>query len=275
MPQVQIMVRRDTSLPRPAAASHDGGPGKAGAYRADTWSKIFYTGMKKVLSPLCQAFRHPAAEGLDNIPADGPAILASNHLPALDSAFIALASQRRVTFLAKSEYFNTPGLRGLAGKVFVAATGQISVDRNNRRRATEALQAGAHALHQGELLGIFPEGTRSPDGRVYRGKLGVARLAMATGAPVIPVELIGTFQVLPLNRRLPRSGRVHLRVGTPLRFPVATGESAVPAQRAATDQIMKAIQELSGQCPADMYADRFKASLRLAGHPPTGGADRP
>ncbi|SNQ48071.1 1-acyl-sn-glycerol-3-phosphate acyltransferase [Frankia canadensis] len=221
--------------------------------------------MKKVLSPVCRAFWHPVVEGLENIPADGPAIIASNHLSALDSAFIALASDRRVTFLAKSEYFNTPGLRGLAGKLFVAATGQISVDRNNQRKAGAALRAGVHALGQGELLGIFPEGTRSPDGRLYRGRSGVTRLAMATGAPVIPVGLVGTFQVLPLDRRLPRSGRVYLRFGTPLRFPIMPEEGAGAAQREATDQIMKAIQELSGQCQADMYADRFKASLGLAG----------
>ncbi|EIV90669.1 1-acyl-sn-glycerol-3-phosphate acyltransferase [Frankia sp. QA3] len=264
MPQVQTMVRQvDTTVPQLVPAQRGSTIAAPVTHRADAWSRISYACMKKVLSPICQAFWHPTVEGLENIPTDGPAIIAGNHLSVLDAAFLALASDRRITFLAKSEYFTTPGLKGLAGKMFVAATGQIAVDRNNRRKATAALQAGAGVLSRGGLLAIFPEGTRSPDGRLYRGKHGVARLALETGVPVIPVGLIGTFQVLPMDRRLPRAGQVQIRFGTPLSFPQMAGERTGLAQRAATEQIMKSIQELSGQRQADIYAERFKASLGL------------
>ncbi|WP_235947107.1 lysophospholipid acyltransferase family protein [Candidatus Frankia alpina] len=250
MPQVQTLVGQvDIAVPQLVPAQRDSTIAAPAAHRADAWSRISYVCMKKVLSPICQAFWHPLVEGLENIPTDGPAIIASNHLSALDAVFLAVASDRRITFLAKSEYFTTPGLKGMAGKMFVAATGQIAVDRGNRRKANAALQAGAGVLSRGDLLAIFPEGTRSPDGRLYRGKHGVARLALETGVPVIPVGLIGTFQVLPMDRRLPRAGRVQMRFGQPLTFPRMTDGRTGLAQRAATEQIMKPIQELVRAAP--------------------------
>jgi 1-acyl-sn-glycerol-3-phosphate acyltransferase len=214
-----------------------------------------------------QAAWRPTVEGVENIPEQGAAILASNHLSVLDSAFLAMAVRRRITFLAKSEYFSTPGFKGRAQRLFVSATGQISVDRNNRRKASAALRAGAGVLDRGELLGIYPEGTRSPDGRLFRGRGGVARLAMETGAPVVPIAMIGTFQVLPIGRRLPRTGRVTIRIGEPMHFAPSATERGGQRQRVVTEEIMRSIGELSGQRHADIFADHFKRAIGLVGRP--------
>jgi 1-acyl-sn-glycerol-3-phosphate acyltransferase len=268
MPQIQTSLQyTDRTTPPVVPAQRQPVTVTPVAHRADAWSRISYTCVKNILSPAFRMLWRPVVEGLENIPEQGAAILASNHLSVLDSAFLAMAVRRRITFLAKSEYFSTPGLKGRAQRLFVGATGQISVDRNNRRKASAAIRAGANVLERGELLGIYPEGTRSPDGRLYRGRNGVARLTLDTGAPVIPIGMVGTFQVLPASRRLPRSGRVHIRIGAPLHFAASFTEPNGRAQRAVTEEIMRSIGDLSGQQQTDIFADQFKKAIGLAGKP--------
>jgi 1-acyl-sn-glycerol-3-phosphate acyltransferase len=236
-------------------------PGDAAAW---DWSRISYLFLKATVGPFLRVLGRPRVYGLQHVPADGGAILASNHLSFLDSLFLALVVRRRVTFLAKSEYFTTPGVRGLLKRAFFTASGQVSIDRNNERRAAEGMRRAIDLLRQGELLGIYPEGTRSPDGRLYRGKTGVARVALGAPAPVLPVAMTGTFQILPANRRVPRLGRVEIRIGPPVDLTGCDGLTGADLRRAHTDEIMRAIGKLSGQPHADCYAQQVKAELGLA-----------
>lgn len=182
-------------------------------------------------------------------------ILAANHLAVLDSFVLPLTVPRRVSFLGKQEYFTAAGPRGRATAAFFGSLGAIAVDRSGGRAALEALDTSARVLERGGAFAIHPEGTRSPDGRLYRGRTGVARLAMRTGAPVVPVAIEGTDRVQPRGRAVPRPGRIGVRFGAPLRF---AGRAAdAPRGRAAreiTDEIMTAIRELSGQEYVDSYA---------------------
>jgi 1-acyl-sn-glycerol-3-phosphate acyltransferase len=243
---------------------------------------VFYWLAKAVLGPILTLFR-PWAEGTENVPREGPAILAWNHLSFSDHFFGPLPLPRKVTFLAKSEYFTGRGLKGLVSRVFFAGVGQIPVDRSGGEASERALATGLRVLAQGKLLGIYPEGTRSPDGRLYRGKTGVARLALESGAPVIPCAMIGTFEFLPPGRLLPRLGvRPGVRFGKPLTFERYAGlKSDRLVLRAVTDEIMYAVMRLSGQEYVDQYAQRVKQRARLDGspatphHPPPRPAGRP
>jgi len=212
------------------------------------------------------AFR-PWVEGLENVPAEGPAILASNHLSFCDSFFLPAVLDRKVTFIAKAEYFTTPGLKGRLTAAFFKGVGQLPVDRSGARGASEAaIRSGIQVLERGELFGIYPEGTRSPDGRLYRGKPGgLARVALATGAPVIPVAMIDTEKIQPPGKIVPKLMRPGIRIGRPLdfsRYQGMDGDRFV--LRSLTDEVMYEIMKLSGQEYVDIYATAAKRQIAEA-----------
>ncbi|MBD2763394.1 MULTISPECIES: 1-acyl-sn-glycerol-3-phosphate acyltransferase [unclassified Candidatus Sulfotelmatobacter] len=217
-----------------------------------------------VVGPVVNTVYRPKAIGLENVPSQGAAILASNHLSISDSVFMPVAVPRQVYFLAKSEYFTGPGVKGKVVGAFFRAINQIPMDRNGGKASAKALSAGGQALQDGKLLGIYPEGTRSPDGRLYRGKIGVARLALETGAPVVPIAMVGTDKIQPLGSKFPdpRKAKVTTIFGQPLDFSRFKGRHGDHALlREVTDQIMAAIQELSGQETAAVYAANYKKEL--------------
>ncbi|MGW1379129.1 lysophospholipid acyltransferase family protein [Streptomyces sp. NPDC002446] len=212
------------------------------------------------------AFR-PWVEGIENIPAEGPAILASNHLSFSDSFFLPAVLDRKVTFIAKSEYFTSPGVKGKLTAAFFKGVGQLPVDRSGGRGAGEAaIKSGIEVLERGELFGIYPEGTRSPDGRLYRGKPGgLARVALATGAPVIPVAMIDTEKVQPPGKIVPKMIRPGIRIGKPLDFTRYQGmEGDRFILRSVTDEVMYEIMKLSGQEYVDIYATAAKRQIAEA-----------
>jgi 1-acyl-sn-glycerol-3-phosphate acyltransferase len=191
-------------------------------------------------------------EGREHLPATGAVILASNHLSFIDSVVIRLATPRRVSFLAKAEYFTGRGVRGWLVRWFFTAVGSVPVRRGSHRAAQASLETAREVLAAGNVFGIYPEGTRSLDGRLYRGRTGVGWLALTTGAPVVPVALDGTERLQPVGKRLPRPHRVTVRFGQPLTF---TGDpGSARARRVVTDEVMHAIGALSGQERADRYA---------------------
>ena len=199
------------------------------------------------------AFR-PKVKGLRNVPGKGAVIIASNHLSFSDSIFMPLVVPRKVTFLAKSEYFTSPGAKGLLKKLTFIALGQVPVDRSGGRRSEAALITGLKILAQGDCLGIYPEGTRSPDGRLYKGRTGIARLAIESGAPVIPVAMSNTDKIQPTGKVIPNLHRVGMIFGEAMYF---DGDSTdLQYLRVVTDLIMKKIQEMSGQEYIDIYAPK-------------------
>jgi 1-acyl-sn-glycerol-3-phosphate acyltransferase len=209
------------------------------------------------------AFR-PWVEGLENIPAEGPAILASNHLSFSDSFFLPAVLDRKVIFIAKAEYFTSPGVKGKLTAAFFKSVGQLPVDRSGGRGAGEAaVKSGLEVLKRGELFGIYPEGTRSPDGRLYRGKPGgLARVALRSGAPVIPVAMIDTEKIQPPGQVMPKLMRPGIRIGKPLDFSRYHGmDQDRFIQRSVTDQVMYEIMKLSGQEYVDIYATAAKRQL--------------
>ncbi|MSX13823.1 MAG: 1-acyl-sn-glycerol-3-phosphate acyltransferase [Actinobacteria bacterium] len=198
----------------------------------------------------------PKVKGLRNVPVNGPLIIASNHLSFSDSIFMPLVVPRKVTFLAKSEYFTSPGPKGLLKKLTFIALGQVPVDRSGGRRSEAALITGLKVLAEGKCLGIYPEGTRSPDGKLYKGRTGIARLAIESGAQVVPVAMFNTEKIQPTGTVVPKVMRVEMIFGEPMTF---TGDSTdLQYLRQVTDQIMNRIQELSGQEYVDEYAVKAK-----------------
>lgn len=234
---------------------------------------LYWVLKRLVIGPWLWLFFWPKVEGLENIPESGPAILASNHLSFSDSIFLPLVVKRRVTFVAKAEYFTGTGLKGWISRAFFSGTGQIPMDRSGGEAAQAALNTGARVLQEGKLFGIYPEGTRSPDGRLYKGKTGVARLALLTGAPVIPCAMMNTHIIQPPGRILPKIGRVHIRIGAPLdfsRYAELAGDRFV--ERSVTDEIMYELMELSGQEYVDVYAAKIKNAQQSAATPPMKAA---
>src|SRR5215470_18640861 len=223
---------------------------------------MFYWVVKALLAPILKLFR-PWAEGTEYVPRTGPAILASNHLSFSDHFFAPLPLPRKVVFLAKSEYFTGRGIKGLFSKAFFSGVGQIPVDRSGGEASERALATGLRVLANGQLLGIYPEGTRTPDGRLFRGKTGVARLALEARVPVIPCAMIGGFEFQPPGRITPQfKVRPGVRFGKPLDFSRYYGlESDRFVRRAITDEIIYEIMKLSGQEYVDEYAARHKAAL--------------
>jgi 1-acyl-sn-glycerol-3-phosphate acyltransferase len=224
---------------------------------------VFYWVVKAVLWPFLRIIFRPWAEGTQNVPREGPAILASNHLSFSDHFFAPLPLPRKVVFLAKSEYFTGRGLKGLVSKAFFSGMGQIPVDRTGGAAGERALRTGLRVLARGELLGIYPEGTRTPDGRLYRGKTGVARLALEARVPVVPTAMVGGFEFQPPGKITPRLRiRPGVRFGKPLDFSRYYGmEQDRIVLRAMTDEIMYELMNLAGQEYVDEYAQRNKARL--------------
>jgi 1-acyl-sn-glycerol-3-phosphate acyltransferase len=231
--------------------------------------------MKRIfLGPVLRLLFRPWVKGLDNVPAQGAAIIASNHLSFSDSIFMPLMVRRPVVFLAKSEYFTGTGVKGRLTAMFFRLTNQLPMDRSGGAASAVSLSAGMDVLTNGGLLGIYPEGTRSPDARLYRGKVGVAKLALQAGVPVVPVAMIGTDKVQPIGKRMPNIRRIGMIFGAPLDFShYADQADDRLVQRKVTDEIMFELMRLSGQEYVDEYAAVVK--LRLAGGPTTGskGAD--
>lgn len=224
---------------------------------------MFYWLMRNVfVGPLLRAVYRPWARGTEHVPAEGPAILASNHLAVIDSFFLPLMIEREVVFIGKQEYFTGRGVRGRLTAGFMRGVGTIPVDRGGGKAGEAALETGLRRLREGGLFGIYPEGTRSPDGRLYRGKTGVARLALESGAPVIPVAMVGTDVAQPVGRTIPKVMRIGMVIGEPLDFSRYAGmEDDRFILRSVTDEIMYAIMSLSGQEYADVYAATQKARI--------------
>jgi 1-acyl-sn-glycerol-3-phosphate acyltransferase len=225
----------------------------------DTLERVIYWVLKATLGSLLWVVYRPQVEGLEHVPEDGPAILASNHLAVTDSFFMPLVVKRRVTFIAKEEYFTGTGFKGWFVRTFMNAVGAIPVDRAGGDAASASLDTGKRVLSEGRLFGIYPEGTRSPDGRLYRGKTGVARLALQTGSPVVPVAMLNTGELQPIGRRIPKIGRVKIKFGPSLdfnRYRELVGDRFI--ERAVTDEVMDALRALSGQDYVDEYAAKFK-----------------
>lgn len=212
-----------------------------------------------LLGPLLRVLYRPKVTGLEHVPADGPVIMAINHNSFMDSIFLPLMVKRPMTFLAKDEYFITPGFKGFWMRTFFKGVGQVPIDRSGGNASEAALLTGVKVLAGGNILGIYPEGTRSPDGKLYRGHTGVARMALAGNAPVIPVALHGTREVQPAGKTLPRVRKISIDIGEPLDFSRYEGmDNDRFVLRSMTDEIMYEIMQLSGQEYSDMYAGKAK-----------------
>ena len=220
--------------------------------------------IKAVLAPIMRLMFRPRVEGAERIPGTGPVILAGNHLTFIDSMIMPLFCDRQVFFIGKDEYVTGKGLKGRLMAWFFTGCGMIPVDRDGGRGGVAALMTGRRILEEGRVFGIYPEGTRSPDGRLYRGRTGIARLALMTGAPVVPFAMIGTDAVQPGGKGLPRfapNRRIGVRFGKPLDFSRYEGmDRDRYVLRAVTDEVMSDVMRLSGQEYVDMYATKAKAA---------------
>ncbi|MFJ5777894.1 lysophospholipid acyltransferase family protein [Streptomyces sp. NPDC093094] len=217
--------------------------------------------IKAVLGPIMRLMFRPRVEGVENIPGDGPVILAGNHVTFIDSMILPLVCDRQVCFIGKDEYVTGKGLKGRAMAWFFTGVGMIPVDRDGGKGGVAALMTGRRILEEGRVFGIYPEGTRSPDGRLYRGRTGIARLTLMTGAPVVPFAMIGTDKIQPGGAGMPRPSRVTVRFGEPLEFSRYEGmDRDRYVLRAVTDSVMTEVMRLSGQEYVDMYATKAKAA---------------
>lgn len=221
---------------------------------------MFYWFMKNiVVGPLLLGVFRPWVVGLENIPKEGGVILASNHLSFIDSVFVPLVVPRRVAFLAKSEYFTGTGLKGWATRQFLTAAGQLPIDRSGGKASGDSLDTGLRVLGAGDVLGIYPEGTRSPDAKLYRGRTGVARMVLEAGVPIIPVAMIDTEKAMPTGTRIPSVRRIGIIIGEPLDFSRFEGmESDRFVLRSVTDELMYELRRLSAQEYVDVYATSVK-----------------
>ncbi|WP_449277163.1 lysophospholipid acyltransferase family protein [Leucobacter sp. GX24907] len=214
-----------------------------------------------IIGPLLKTIYRPWVEGSENMPATGPVIIVGNHLSVVDSFFMPLMIDRRVYFLAKSDYFKGRGLTGWIVKNFMLAVGQLPIDRSGGKASEASLNTGLSVLEQGNVLGIYPEGTRSPDAKLYRGRTGVARLVLESGALVVPIVMIDTEKAMPIGAKLPKIRRIGTVIGKPIDFSRFAGMSADRfVLRSVTDEIMFEIQRLSGQEYVDVYASSVRAA---------------
>jgi 1-acyl-sn-glycerol-3-phosphate acyltransferase len=212
-----------------------------------------------IVGPLVLTVFRPWIVGRENVPKTGAVIFAGNHLSFIDSIFLPLALDRRISFLAKADYFRGKGIKGYFTRVFFNATGMLPIDRSGGKASEASLQTGLAVLAKGEQLGIYPEGTRSPDGRMYRGRTGVARMILEAGVPVIPVAMVDTDRVMPTGTTIPKVRRIGIVFGAPLdfsRFEGLEGDRFV--LRSITDEIMYELNRLSGQEYVDVYASSVK-----------------
>jgi 1-acyl-sn-glycerol-3-phosphate acyltransferase len=217
--------------------------------------------IKAVLGPIMRLMFRPQVEGAEHIPGDGPVILAGNHLTFIDSIVLPIVTKRQVFFIGKDEYVTGKGVKGRLMAWFFTGVGMIPVDRDGASGGVAALMTGRRILEEGRIFGIYPEGTRSPDGRLYRGRTGIARLTLMTGAPVVPFAMIGTDKLQPGGRGIPRPGRVTVRFGEAMEFSRYEGmDRDRYVLRAVTDSVMAEVMRLSGQEYVDMYATKAKAA---------------
>ena len=231
-----------------------------------------------LLGPLLRLVYRPKAIGVENLPRSGAAIIASNHLAVADSIFMPMASPRRIKFLAKREYFTEPGIKGWAKRMFFGGTGNVPVDRSSGSAAQAALDTGVRILKEGDLLGIYPEGTRSPDGRLYKGKTGLARMALEAEVPVIPVAMVGTDRINRIGsaRWRIKPGVIEVRFGTPLDFSRYYGMAGDRfVERSMADEIMYSLMELSGQEYVDVYAAKAKEDQAKAAEEQAAARKKP
>ncbi|APT92210.1 acyl-phosphate glycerol 3-phosphate acyltransferase [Corynebacterium phocae] len=243
----------------------------------NTWYSLF---KNVIFGPALRVWNRPWARGMDNVPATGPVIVASNHQAVMDSFFFPLMCPREITFLAKSEYFTSPGLVGRAQRWFFTTVGQIPVYRTSATASDDMIAAATKALSEGEAICIYPEGTRSPDGRVYRGRTGMARLAMETGHPVVPVAMFNTREANPIGTWIPRPKRVGMVVAEPIDpHAWAAQRELDPAehstQREFTDFFMHKLAKLAKQPYVDVYATKVKESMEAGNGYPAGAEKTP
>ncbi|MFD1720796.1 lysophospholipid acyltransferase family protein [Amnibacterium endophyticum] len=220
---------------------------------------LYYILKNFFLGPYVRSTFRPWVSGAENVPASGPVILASNHVSVLDSLFLPLALKRRVTFLAKSDYFTGSGLKGFVLRTFMNGIGQLSIDRSGGKASEASLDTGVDVLRRGGMLGIYPEGTRSPSGKLYRGRTGVARMVLEAKVPVVPVAMFDTDKSMPIGAKIPKVRRIGIVIGEPLdfsRFEGLEGDRFV--LRSITDEIMVEIARLSGQEYVDVYASTLR-----------------
>ena len=224
---------------------------------------MFYWFMKNLVAgPLLKTVFRPWVSGLENIPRTGGVILASNHLSFIDSVFLPLLIDRRIYFLAKSDYFTGKGLKNWATKHFLLGTGMLPIDRSGGKASEASLNTGLQVLMKGDVLGIYPEGTRSPDGKMYRGRTGVARMVLEAHVPVVPVAMIDTEKVMPIGSKIPKVRRIGIVFGEPLDFSRFEGmESDRFILRSVTDEIMYELNRISGQEYVDVYASSVKEKV--------------
>jgi 1-acyl-sn-glycerol-3-phosphate acyltransferase len=227
---------------------------------------VQYQLSRVVAGPILHAFGRPRATGLENIPASGPALLASNHLSIIDSVYLPLMLSRPVVFPAKAEYFTAKGPVGRLWAAYLRSTNQLAMNRDDTRSATATLEAAAEILRAGGLFGFYPEGTRSPDGRLYRGRSGLGWLVLHTGAPVIPIAMSGTRKMMPPGK-LPRPAKIEVKIGKPMEFGHLAGDPPGRARRIIADEVMQAIRDLSGQEYVHEYASDVKEKLAEANRP--------
>jgi 1-acyl-sn-glycerol-3-phosphate acyltransferase len=220
---------------------------------------VQYQLSRVVIGPVLRMLGRPRVTGLEYVPASGPAILASNHLSFIDSMYLPLVIPRPVVFPAKAEYFSARGPLGRVWAAYLRSTNQLEINRGDSRSAQATLEAAAEILRGGDLFGFYPEGTRSPDGRLYRGRAGLGWLALNTGAPVLPVAMVGTRKMLPPGAPLPRPTRIEIKIGKPLEFSHLAGEPPAKARRLIADEVMRIIGDLSGQEYIHEYASDVKA----------------
>jgi 1-acyl-sn-glycerol-3-phosphate acyltransferase len=227
---------------------------------------VQYQLSRVVAGPILHAFGRPRATGLENVPASGPALLASNHLSIIDSVYLPLMLSRPVVFPAKAEYFTAKGPVGRLWAAYLRSTNQLAMNRDDTRSATATLEAAAEILRAGGLFGFYPEGTRSPDGRLYRGRSGLGWLVLHTGAPVIPIAMSGTRKMMPPGK-LPRPAKIEIKIGKPMEFGHLAGDPPGRARRIIADEVMQAIRDLSGQEYVHEYASDVKEKLAEANRP--------
>lgn len=222
---------------------------------------MLYRALELTLAPTLRAVYRPRVSGLEHVPTSGPVIIAANHVSFVDEFFTPLTARRQVVYFAKAEYFTTPGARGLLMRAFFEGMGHVPVERSDTRSAAASIDVGVEQLRLGRALGIFPEGTRSPDGRLYKFRTGAARLALRSGAPVVPVGLVGTREVQSPGGKLWHRAPVSVRFGAPLSFADrAQDERSARVLRSVTERIREAVQALSGQEYVDVYASSAKAA---------------
>jgi len=220
-----------------------------------------YRLLKSFLIPLLMLLFRPKVTGLRNVPTNGAVIIASNHLSFSDSIFMPLVVPRNVTFLAKSEYFTSPGLAGFIKKLTFIALGQVPIDRSGGKRSEAALLTGLRLLKEGHCIGIYPEGTRSPDGRLYKGRTGIARLAIESGAPIIPVAMFNTAEIQPTGQVVPKVRRVEMVFGEPIYLDGNSTDQVL--LRTLTNQLMEKIAQLSKQeYVSHTYASDAKDAIK-------------